>query len=110
MLAFADGRKVEYSTPDTNDWYPTADLKGIGEHYLYRPKAGTKMRPWSKPEDVPGPVCYIQLPGTTAAHLITTIGDEGLYIGLGHFWSWKELSNCKASTDRKTWHKCEVTE
>lgn len=117
MIAFADGKPIEFHwMRSTAPWEqltvesPAWDFKNLE----YRPKPEPKTRPWSKPEDVPGPVCWIRNP--EQERLIIAIDNEGVWAGSRSFggcaFTWENFKNngVEYSTDRKTWHKCEVTE
>lgn len=112
MIAFADGKPVqccyggEWSDANEPAWNP---------NYLYRKKPDPKTRQWSKPGDVPGPVCWIRS-GSDQARMIISLTDSGIRVacinafGESCWFHWSETSSFEYSTDRKTWHKCEVTE
>ena len=81
----------------------------------YRPKPKPVQHPWSKPEDVPGPVCWIRRDGGIKGLFLTTgIFKDGLAVNLkgdGFFYSWQGLATqWEYSTDLKTWHPCTVEE
>lgn len=86
--------------------------------WRYRPKHEQKTRPWSKPKDVPGPICWIrEARFPTAQSMILGIGDRGVDYMCSttgdietDTWGEIEQSNCEYSTDRKTWHPCTITE
>lgn len=71
-------------------------------------------RPWSKPSDVPGPVCWVKTDdderlvlavntdGLVLASLITTSGSTPL--------RWREITAWRHSTDRRTWLACTTTD
>ena len=73
--------------------------------------------PWSCPEDVPGPVCWIRA-SLGFPRLVTAITDKGICVSCVNgrdnpdFFDWQQCSEVfEYSTDRKTWHPCtkEVT-
>jgi len=83
----------------------------------YRPKPESKTRRWSKPDDVPGPVCWLRNNSGHEAMVIALHRDGPVCIGTEaeRFektlpYRWENLTEWEHSTDRKTWHKCEVTE
>lgn len=87
---------------------------------IYRPKPEPKARPWSKPDDVPGPVCWIRhhSSGKEDQWMVIGMCADGVKIaGAYGDWlekpsteSWSRLREFYYSTDRKTWHPCTVTE
>jgi hypothetical protein len=109
MLAFADGKPIEYdsSSSETPSWMNTEDLTYI--HTIWhRPKPVS--RPWSKPEDVPGPVCWIRNNRFSSMHIVAQLSDDGIWAhGLGML-VWGTLEDYEYSIDRKTWKPCTVEE
>lgn len=73
--------------------------------------------PWSRPEHVPGPVCWLKTPKGNAS-LILHVAVEGVgaagkfcgELGVSKF-TWDQLASEGAhhSTDRVTWKPCTVT-
>lgn len=108
MIAFAEGERVEALNKEyTHHGFTDASPPSWNfTQYDYRPKPKPAMRAWSRPEDVPGPVCWILDPdGST--HLVHSVIEDSI----GYGWTrhkWVALSNKSYSTDRKTWQKCEV--
>lgn len=83
----------------------------------FRIKPEPKTRPWSKPEDVPGPVCYLRSIGfdggwtmITGARKSTPEHLSGITIEGGINMRWDDLSDYEHSTDRAQWKPCTVTE
>ncbi len=116
IIAFADGKPTQMQTVHSGAWtdWPIGDsnLAGFME-WPCRPKPESKARPWSKPDDVPGPICWIRPKGEPwNSYLIHTMGGEGrpLEYGDGFKQQYPISTDWEYSTDRKTWHKCEVTE
>jgi hypothetical protein len=105
MIAHAEGKQVQFF--DGIEWAdcPTPSWKSYSR---YRPKPAPSTRPWSKPEDVPGPVCWIKSRAETEC-LVVTISPEGVRIASG-LCTWYSLFDKLHSTDRKTWLPCVVTE
>ena len=119
MIAFADGKPIErlgndgnYYTAERGD-YPDSErlLSSMARGNVFRPAPEPKTRPWQKPEDVPGPVCWIRFNNSK-------LGEQ-MIIGFRHTGficideSWEScvflFSEAKEySTDRKTWHPCTV--
>ena len=114
MIAFAEGKPIQRKRTD-GVWYDESNIAGM-DWLPFRPKPEPKTRPWSKPDDVPGPVCWIRgsSEDSKSAYLVTCIVHDGISYGLREetaFRTWDMLRRyCEYSTDRKTWHKCEVTE
>jgi len=108
------GGEVEYLHP--NGVWVTTD--SVTTRFPHRPKPKPSMRPWSKPEDVPGPVCWIRPVKQTSLHMmVTTVWIAGIRFSdatgqvphelhFGH--DLEKWGRHEYSTDRKTWQKCEV--
>lgn len=68
--------------------------------------------PWSKPEDVPGPVCWVRAHQQNAARLILAIEVGYIYVASlshefqGTKFGWNQLVEFEYSTDRITWKPC----
>lgn len=76
-----------------------------------------KVRPWSKPEDVPGPVCWIRGKGDYRMHMIIGFAGENFYITpscgcepilTSSSFSETRWERMEHSTDRITWKPCTV--
>jgi hypothetical protein len=113
MLAFADGKPIQFNPSANNDpdsiWWDTKDLTYI-QTIWHRPKPQPVSRPWGKPEDVPGPVCWLRPKGGgNMLYLITHLSGDGT---LGHTLGrivWSEMVDLyEYSTDRVTWKPCTV--
>jgi hypothetical protein len=113
MLAFAEGKPIQFVASGyratTPIWADTEELTHIHDIW-HRPKPQPVSRPWSKPEDVPGPVCWIKSNSAFGA-MVTGLHPDGLNCD-GTRFRFRELSLAKAeySTDRKTWKPCTVEE
>ena len=111
ILAFADGKPIQYDSSDIGSTIPIwDDTKDITEIHIipHRPKPQPVSRPWSKPEDVPGPVCWLRFSSSDRFYLVTQIFTEGMwFISLGRL-AWDELDVYQYSTDCKTWKPCTV--
>lgn len=74
------------------------------------------LRPWSKPSDVPGPVCWLRPIRSCGQFLVLQIDAGGLCAGYSmvtsshHLILWSGIAAFEHSTDRKTWHPCTVEE
>lgn len=122
MLAYADGKEVQYLGDAVNNtWRDGVVWKSVGAspdwNHSHRPKPQPLTRLWSKPEDVPGPACWLRRNGPSGGQfLILQMDYTGLSAGYAvvtssrHIIMWEELVQFEHSTDRKTWHKCEVEE
>ncbi len=114
ILAFADGKPIQYdsSSSETPNWLNTEDLTEI--HTIWhRPKPQPSSRPWSKPEDVPGPVCWIRSEKGKSERLVTMVAGDGIrmfsLLGNDHaFFGWNYIAPYEYSTDRVTWKPCTV--
>jgi hypothetical protein len=108
MLAFADGKPIEYdsSSGETPSWCGTTDITYI-QTIWHRPKPQPVSRPWSKPEDVPLN-CWLNAPSVNnQAWLVNGVIESGVY-SAGGLKTWSELHQFRYSTDRKTWKPCTV--
>lgn len=63
--------------------------------------------PWSKPEHVPGPVCWIKFKGSGSEFMVTSISESGI-AGVGWSIFWNDIKDRvdSYSTDRVTWKPC----
>lgn len=119
MMAHADGKPVQsLYFEDPEKGYLDNDAPGwFFNTHLYRPKPEPVVRPWSKPEDVPGPVVWLRekdrtnnsasLEGMIAAVSVTGIS---VFTNDARFISWEKLAKFEYSHDRKTFSPCTVTE
>jgi hypothetical protein len=114
MIAFADGKPIQYnsSSSETPNWLDAEDLTDI-EIVWHRPKPQPVSRPWSKPEDVPGPVCWIRSEKGQSERLVTMVASDGIrmfsLLGDHHtFFGWNSIAYYEHSTDRATWKPCTV--
>jgi len=125
MDAEKNGKQVEQFCVGISTRWEPVDINGIrvvscgDSRWIYRPKPKPVTRPWSKPEDVPGPGCWIRTrldPSSDA--LIIGTDSRGVYavrqeqgdlnttrVGLI---TWNELQRGENSIDRKTWHHCTI--
>ncbi len=111
MLAHANGKPIEWKQP-WGEWQETKNL-GLIASTEYRPKPEPVMRHWSKPSDVPAPICWLRVSGYTMAYMVVAVYDTGLCFhmnGMHGDISWDSVGRYEYSTDCKTWHKCEVSE
>jgi hypothetical protein len=120
MVAFADGKPIEFQAERDDGtfsdvWRYTSNINNI-DRIPHRPKPEPKTRPWSKPDDVPGPVCWLGSSSSQSLHeqhLISCVCCRGVWwhSGQTHMLStWEDLGGNTYSTDRKTWHPCIITE
>lgn len=124
MLAFADGKPIESRSLGYTKWHDQYGPLWQFEDTEYRPKPEPKVRPWSKPEDVPGPVCWVRMQRedhlrgdaeeTSLEALVLAISTKGLTFitAIEQFLPWNLLPyrGLEYSTDRLNWRKCEVEE
>ncbi len=111
MLAYADGKPIQGWSSTEQAFFdmecnPSWDCSST----RYRPKPEPTTRPWSKPSDVPGPVCWIRDPGDPkwGEHLIAVIAIDKVSTVWGST-SYATFQNKEYSTDRINWKPC-VTE
>lgn len=120
ITAFANGEEIQCRWSDFPDenWYSTTLIPAAQDgsrpvEYRIKPKPIT--RPWSKPEDVPGPVCWIRKIDTERFRvLVVAVRPDGIRCSLAddatQLLDWDQLDGREHSTDCKTWHPCTVTE
>ena len=114
MLAFADGMPIQFIPSNSDRWtdYLYTHMMPDFANRPFRPKPQPVSRPWSKPEDVPGPVCWIRPGAGEPERLAIMVASNGIRIAGtscdSAFFEWRELSALDHSTDRKTWHPCTV--
>ena len=116
MIAFSEGKKVEAAyVQSPNSWHDVDYPNWHSKAAIFRPKPQPVSRPWSNPEDVPGPVCWIRrIDERNKERMIVYVDSSGvdsLGVGVsqmkcvmfgGEFLKWEY------STDRKTWKPCTV--
>lgn len=110
MLAYADDKPVQ--SFDTSwygaTWGDEPNPVFNCPRFIYRPKPEPVTRPWSKPEDVPGPVCWVRRSGADdRLQLVTFISGRGVWFGVSMF-AWEALEGFEHSTDRINWAPCVV--
>lgn len=119
MTAYLDGAEIiQISTDYGQTWEDVAAVAASWDCSvsIYRPKTKPVKRAWSKPEDVPGPVCWLGSSShqeINGQYLIVSVCVSGVWIMNGEraiLKRWKDIAPRTHSTDRKTWAKCEVTE
>jgi hypothetical protein len=112
ITAFAEGKQIEikFNRPGS-EWVPD-DSPSWQPDFDYRIKPEPKTRPWSKPEDVPGPVCWISGDGIIGLLIVSFHSDGGGLAAGRNEYTWEDIEarKLKYSTDRKTWSPCTVTE
>lgn len=82
------------------------------ETFDFRAAPELVIRPWSKPEDCPS-FFWLRNVENNHSYSPTGIWPDGIAVtfkGEGYFYPWLSLGKWLYSTDRKTWHKCDVTE
>lgn len=121
ILAHLNGEPVEYRYINEVAWIrlaPYHDAPWNSDKVFFRPTPAPKMRPWSKPEDVPIH-CWLKYATSIGAwQAVTAADDIGMTLLLGdeshptlHRATWETIAqHWLYSTDRVTWKKCEVTE
>lgn len=74
----------------------------------YRVKPEPVSCPWSKPEDVPGPVCWIRLRANLSAEMmVTAVCAMGVHAG-GALLEWASLKDFEYAAHRCEWQPCTV--
>lgn len=119
LKAILDGKEWEVFV--ANHWeHPNQDITDFmkaGMNVRVKPEPVT--RPWSKPEHVPGPVCWLRLhyasePAKWDAFIGAVFHDGVGIMGrnCAKLYSWDDISRfgLQYSTDRKTWFACTITE
>lgn len=124
--AAASGKTIEWNSHE-HGWVGCDPFENCSVYNVvrapefYRIKPEPVTRPWSKPEDVPGPVCWIRSNKDGAAFVIG-INEVGVaYVGSYYGrreevllsrveWGAFNGPRWQYSTDRKTWQPCVVTE
>lgn len=115
FAAACRGERVEYFYLRGEKWADKGDGVCFYKETLYRVAPVPAARDWSKPDDVPGPVCWLSDPDG-GENMITSISACGVKYTFMQcdsecvvvFKRWDELTKHKHSTDRKTWRKCVV--
>ncbi len=114
MLAFADGKPIQIQYHFSGMWedWRVGDVDCWHAHG-FRPKPVPVSRPWAKPSDVPGPVCWIREGGMVGV-MIVGFTNGGVIIGTGpySYWEWSHIERgaTEYSTSRRAddWHPCIV--
>lgn len=115
MIAFADGKPIQlrYTGEPRHEWTDAGNPVFELHTHEYRPKPEPVSRPWSKPEDVPGPICWMRKKNGWAC-MVVEVECNFVSIGGGGIAAckvtWDEMKYCEHSTDRKTWLPCTVAE
>lgn len=120
ITAFANGEIIECSSSNwltKEEILPGQNATFTYDDFQYRIKPKPVTRPWSKPEDVPGPVCWVRADSGLEA-MISAVSPAGIsFVGPSdsvQSYSWEKFARAHGkllhSTDRKTWHPCTVTE
>ncbi len=112
------GKPVQWSGQD-GVWFDNlTTYPDFTHNFHWRPKPESKTRLWSKPEDVPLPICWLRNPHWEAGALnalILSVGDRGFeyHTNVVRFVSWYErekIEQLEYSTDGKNFLPCTVTE
>lgn len=114
MIAHAEGKPVQIASIETDNWETygeNEEPRWLVEKHRYRPKPEPVTRPWSKPDDVPGPVCWVRpFVNAVVCDLIVTISDKGFMRTGPVFTTWDDTADYEYSIDRRTWQPCTITE
>lgn len=116
-IAWLHSRPLQYL--HDNEWrdytYAPGSFPSL-TRIAFRPKPEPVTRDWCKPDDVPGPVCWIR--NNLEDAMITSIAPNGIKFTtmdcasdcIVRFLRWDELGKHQHSTDRINWNPCKVTE
>lgn len=119
VQAAAAGRIIEHYSRISKTWHPPDSALCGGLSFgdpieCYRIKPEPVTRPWSKPEDVPGSVCWMRGARGTGVNdvqrFVTIVNSTGVSFSHGGEVYWARIPDWEYSTDRKTWQPCVVTE
>lgn len=118
VIAFHLGKPVQQRKVDEseNDWRPLTGNLTISQAWIYRPAPVQQKRLWSSAQDIPVGVVYIRSVRSEGLSwaMIISAGTGGLNaagdMSAIHTVYYDRISDYEYSTDRKRWHKCEVTE
>lgn len=113
-----NGKNWQYRSVGMHEWVTQAAESSLGriEGYEFRAKPEPASRPWSKPEHVPGPVCWIRTSPQEIRMLVICIYQRGLRLqdaGIPPLnKQWGSLTGYEYSTTCRAddWHPCTVTE
>jgi hypothetical protein len=126
FTAAADGKTIQWNNDELGwvkcDPFAPGEIRNVvnaPQFYRIKPKLVTRL--WSRPEHVPGPVCWIRqksspdfqamIVGTSPYGLDVVACPHNLepktYLRIR---KWSDLTDREYSTDRKTWQPCVVTE
>lgn len=120
MQAALNGKPVQWRYPGSGEagWATASEPINLSwdcEAYDYRPKPEPKVRPWSKPEDVPLN-CWLRSnrnPEEIQA-LVVSVSPRGVewFTNADRFIAWGDIrwTYLEYSTDRREWKPCTVTE
>lgn len=117
MQAFVEGKKIQYTTPECNDWGFIDAPEWNWLAYDYRIAHEPKLRPW-KPEEVPvGALLRLTPPSCNSLpNLILSTNENNFTFAAGgalfELCSFKSaLRNYQYSLDHgKTWRPCGIKE
>jgi hypothetical protein len=123
------GKEFQYSategywyTPLADDQNPESLVEYIKRHQVRLKPAKPEVRWWSKPEDVPGPMCWVRGPKRTheaACSLIVSVSEDGICTtgelngsasSTFNTWSALRRDEIEYSIDRRSWSSCCQTE
>jgi hypothetical protein len=117
LAAENNGEPWEWQDIDDGAWTEGGGYSVIRRLYngcLVRPVRKPALVPWSKPEDVPGPVCWIRLGRHDSCPvMVVSIWNDGIIYVVRSgtvFQSWRDIASnhIEYSIDRKTWQPCLV--
>lgn len=104
QTSLSQGQWIDQTSPDGVWFNLDADR--------YRIKPEPAIVPWDRPEDVPGPVCFVSMTEGRGWSLVIAADETGIEAAsIDHevtYYSWSDLRDfdVKHSTDRVNWKPC----
>lgn len=114
LIAASEGKSWQWMS-SMGEWFEPRLEQNYGlryylaENYPLRPMPQPAMRAWSKPEDIPGSVCFLRHKhAQPSIILVTGMGPDGVSATTRNL-SWDLLaSKWEYSTDRLNWKPCTI--
>ncbi len=103
MIAFADGKPIQYQPAEGKNWYHTPSIRHIDER-PHRPAPVSV--PWSA-HDFPQ-ICYLRKKtwDKETAVLVSHFIKTGVFLSNLEYVDFASLEDWEHSTDRKSWLPC----
>lgn len=117
MTAHLEGKPIQYRylAYENDPWRGITNPRWDLITSLYRPKPEPHTVPWSKPEHVPGPVCWLRLKdrnhdSSSLEAMIVAVSSSAITVRTNddvtcHY---SKLEQFEHSTDRKQWLPCTI--